>query len=166
MIRYTLVCEADHEFDGWFRSAADFEAQAERGLVACAICGSTKVGRGLMAPNVITARSRVSGPGTAGLAIAEGADAAPAGPDARQAVASLPEPTHRAMIEALADLKRKMLANSDDVGNRFAEEARKMHYGETPERGIHGQATGEEARALVEEGIDVVPLPILPDEFN
>jgi hypothetical protein len=157
MIRYALICAAEHEFDGWFRSAADFEAQAERKLVTCAVCGSTQVTRGLMAPHVITARGRVEGP--------ELAPAEPSVPGA-QAVIATPDQQQKAAIEALIDLKRRVIAASDDVGDRFAEEARKIHYGEAPERGIYGQATGEEALALIEEGIEVHALPILPDEHN
>lgn len=158
MIRYALVCEADHAFDGWFRSAADFEAQADRKLVTCAVCGSTQVTRGLMAPNVITARGRTGGSDVAATT------EPPA--TAAQAVIATPDPQQKAAIEALVELKRRVIAASEDVGDRFAEEARKIHYGEAPERGIYGQATGEEAQALIEEGIEVHALPILPDEHN
>lgn len=158
MIRYALVCEADHEFDGWFRSSADFEAQVRRKLVACAICGSSEVTRGLMAPSVITARGRVGSPEAA-------VSVEPTVP-AAQPVIAMPDPQQKAAIEALIDLKRRVIAASEDVGDRFAEEARKIHYGEAPERGIYGQATGEEARALIEEGIEVHALPVLPDEHN
>lgn len=160
MIRYTLICDAEHEFDGWFRSGEDFDAQAGRGLVSCAICGSTKVERGLMAPNVVTSRSRapviehVEAPVPAAVA------------PAAQEVVVAPDPRQKAIMEALSELKRQIIASSDNVGDRFAEEARKIHYGEAPERGIYGQATGEEARALIEEGIEVHALPVLPDEHN
>jgi hypothetical protein len=160
MIRYTLVCNADHEFDGWFRSSEDFEAQATRGLVQCGICGSTKVERGLMAPNVVTSRSRA--PVIEHVEATAPAAAAPAA----QEVVVAPDPRQKAIIEALGELKRQIIASSDNVGDKFAEEARKIHYGEAPERGIYGQATGEEAMALIEEGIEVHALPVLPDEQN
>lgn len=162
MIRYMLVCDSDHEFDGWFRSGADFDAQAKRGLVACTICGSTKVERGLMAPNVVTSRSRAPV-----IEHVEAATpvAAPV-PVPAQEVVVAPDPRQKAIIDALTELKRQIIASSDNVGDKFAEEARKIHYGEAPERGIYGQATGEEARALIEEGIEVHALPILPDEHN
>lgn len=160
MIRYTLICEADHEFDGWFRSSEDFDAQAQRGLVQCAICGSIKVGRGLMAPNVVTSRSRA--PVIEHVETTPPAAAAPVAQD----VVAVADPRQKAIIEALTELKRQVIASSDNVGDKFAEEARKIHYGEAPERGIYGQATGEEAMALIEEGIEVHALPILPDEQN
>ncbi len=161
MIRYTLICESDHEFDGWFRSSNDFDKQAKRGLVQCAICGSTKVARGLMAPNVVTSRSRAPV-----IEHVEASVPAPAAAPAAQEVVVAPDPRQKAIIEALTELKRQIIASSDNVGDRFAEEARKIHYGEAPERGIYGQATGEEAMALIEEGIEVHALPVLPDEQN
>lgn len=161
MIRYTLICDSDHEFDGWFRSSNDFDKQAKRGLVQCAICGSTKVARGLMAPNVVTSRSRAPV-----IEHAEASPPAPAAAPAGQEVVVAPDPRQKAIIEALTELKRQVIASSDNVGDKFAEEARKIHYGEAPERGIYGQATGEEAMALIEEGIEVHALPVLPDEQN
>lgn len=165
MIRYTLICESDHEFDGWFRSSDDFDAQAKRGLVQCAICGSIKVERGLMAPNVVTSRSRASV--IEHVEAPASAAAEPVSPAAvAQEVVAVPDPRQKAIIEALTELKRQVIASSDNVGDKFAEEARKIHYGEAPERGIYGHATGDEALALIEEGIEVHALPILPDEQN
>ncbi|NTF09356.1 DUF1178 family protein [Agrobacterium rubi] len=142
MIRYALNCEKAHEFEGWFSGSADFDAQLERGLITCPVCGSPKVGKMLMAPSVSTAREREA---TRTLAM----DAAQ-----KQAFAKIKE--------TLASIR----ANADDVGDKFPEEARKIHYGETEERGIIGQASPQEAKALIEEGIAVAPLPVLPDDVN
>ena len=165
MIRYALVCSQDHEFDGWFRSAADFDRQVADGLVSCAVCGRTDVQRALMAPSVLKGRPR----GIADqvdTALAAPVPATVAAPSEPGPVAVMADPQQKAMLDALVELKRRITASADYVGDKFAEEARKIHYGEAPERGIYGQTTGEEARALIEEGIEVHPLPILPDERN
>ena len=142
MIRYTLTCEHGHEFEGWFSGSADFDSQRERGFVSCPVCGSTQVEKALMAPSVSTARKK----------------------EERQALA-----VEALQKEALAKLKAavaEVKANSEDVGERFPEEARRIHYGEAEARGIIGQASIDEAEALLEEGIAVAPLPVLPDDVN
>jgi hypothetical protein len=116
-----------------------------------------------MAPNVVTARSRALRSAPEPMLEEPSAVSVASQPTA---VAVAPDPQQKAMLEALTELKRKVTASADYVGDRFAEEARKMHYGETPERGIYGEATGDEARALIDEGIDVHPIPVLPDERN
>lgn len=150
MIRYALVCEAGHEFESWFPSSDSYDDQAARGLVACPVCDSTKVGKALMAPR---------------LARTDQATAPVPAPteDARVPMISEPERQVRAMLRAF---RAHLVANSEAVGPRFAEEARKIHYGESQERSIHGQASPEEARALIEEGISVAALPIVPDDRN
>jgi hypothetical protein len=160
MIHYTLSCDHDHEFEGWFRSSADFDTQAERGLVVCPVCGSNGIERGLMAPNVQSGRSKDA----RAAAMAEGAPTEAREP-ARTAV-MVPNPAQRAMLEALRELKAKIVETAEHVGPRFAEEARKIHYGESEHRGIYGEATLEEAKALSDEGIEVHALPVLPDERN
>ncbi|MEJ1160382.1 DUF1178 family protein [Prosthecomicrobium sp. N25] len=162
MIHYSLSCEQEHAFEGWFRSSADFEAQAARRLVVCPTCGSTQVGRGLMAPNVQSGRSKDA---RAAAAAERSTPAAPSVP-APTAAMMVPNPVQRAMLETLREIKAKILASAEDVGPRFAEEARKIHYGEAEHRGIYGEASLDEAKALAEEGIEVHPLPILPDERN
>lgn len=142
MIRYSLHCERGHEFEGWFASSVDYDGQRARGLVACPVCNSTDVTKMLMAPSVSTAREKEA---TRTLAL----DAAQS-----QAFAKI--------RETLATIR----ANADDVGEKFPEEARKIHYGETEARGIIGQASPQEAKALIEEGIAVAPLPVLPDDVN
>lgn len=160
MIHYMLTCEAEHGFEGWFRSSADFEEQAASGRIACPVCESRAVSRGLMAPAVRSARSDVARPEPRPMP--EEKPAAPA--DAVPMV--LAEPAQRTMLQALRELREAVVKNADYVGDRFAEEARKIHYGETDHRGIYGEATLEDAQALAEEGIEIQPLPVLPDDRN
>ncbi|MCE1237252.1 MAG: DUF1178 family protein [Hyphomicrobiales bacterium] len=149
MIHYTLLCEAEHEFEGWFRSSADFDAQVADGLVACPVCGSTSVTRGLMAPNVQSGRAREERAETT----------------KRQTV-MLPDQAQKMMLEALREIRKKVTENATYVGDRFAEEARRMHYGEVEHQGIWGEATSEEASSLSDEGIEFQPLPGLPEDRN
>ncbi len=143
MIRYALQCTAGHGFESWFRDSAAFEEQAERGLLACPQCGSAKVEKQVMAPAVAVKEERTKA----------------------QPVAMLgeKEAQARAMLRAFHQHLRD---NAQDVGIGFAEEARKIHYGETEERPIYGQASEEDARALNEEGIEVMAVPLLPDDRN
>jgi hypothetical protein len=140
MIRYAIKCSADHSFDSWFQSAAAFEALKVAGHVSCPICGSTEVGKGLMAPAL--RRSETA--------------AVPAVPDRPL------EAPGTDVEAALAALRRQIEANSDYVGLNFAAEARRIHAGEAPERSIYGQARADEARALIEDGVPVAPLPFVP----
>ena len=149
MIHYTLTCESEHSFEGWFRSSGDFDTQAAKGLVGCPTCGSTRVSRALMAPNVQSAKVKAEREETA----------------KRRAV-MMPDPTQKMMLEALREIRKKVTENATYVGDRFAEEARRMHYGEVEHQGIYGEATNEEAAALSEEGIEFQPLPVLPEERN
>lgn len=151
MIRYSLVCEAAHGFESWFPSSDSYDAQAARGLVTCPICDSAKVSKALMVPSIArTDRERAPAP-------------QPPQPAAPMTMVAEPERQLRAMLRALKD---HVVANSEHVGARFPEEARKIHYGETEGRSIYGEASPDEARALIEEGIDVSALPILPDDRN
>jgi len=148
MIKYALACEQAHEFESWFPSSEAFETQRKRGFVTCPYCNSAKVEKQIMAPSV--ART----------------DKAPKAPTPEvQPVAVLSE-RERELRAALRALREHVLKNAEDVGKGFIEEARKMHYGETEERSIYGEADLAEARALLEEGIDVLPLPVVPDDRN
>ena len=140
MIRYALTCAAAHSFESWFKDSAGYEDQAARGLVACPVCGSTQVSRALMTP-AIARRGR--------------ADEAAAQPD--------PAAMMRAAVRGL---RAAMLEGAEHVGPRFAEEARAIHDGEAPARPIHGEASRAEAEELIEDGVPVMPLPILPDDRN
>ncbi|WP_298817102.1 DUF1178 family protein [uncultured Roseibium sp.] len=175
MIKYTLVCNATHSFEGWFRNSDDFEAQCGRGLVTCPICGSTEVRKGLMAPAVSTARKREAfstpvSPGDGQAEVNEAPSAPPIPADAAPATrtsALLPADLQKKeIVEALRVVRAQIIENSENVGSNFAKEARKIHYGEAEERNIYGQTTPKDAEALMEEGIAVVPLPDLPDDKN
>lgn len=162
MIHYTLTCEADHAFEGWFRSSADFDTQAASGLITCPVCGSASVSRGVMAPNVQSGRAK-----DARKADAERQSTTAPAPVASQTqTMMLPDPAQKMMLQALREIRKKVTENATYVGDRFAEEARKMHHGETEVHGIYGEATAEEAQTLSEEGIEFQPLPILPDDRN
>jgi hypothetical protein len=141
LIRFALICEHEHEFEGWFRSNDDFDTQKKRGFVDCPTCGSHKVQKALMAPAVSTARKQE----TIALAMGEAQ---------KQALAQL---------KAMAEKVRK---NADYVGDKFAEEARKIHFGESDVRGIYGEATLEEAKSLAEDGVEFMPIPVFPDDRN
>ncbi|WP_342360396.1 DUF1178 family protein [Terrarubrum flagellatum] len=155
MIRYSLVCDKEHEFESWFPDSASYDAQAKRGLVACPACNSTKVRKAMMAPRVATREVDAKPMPPSPPIPAEAAQA--------MALASARDQEMRAMLRALRD---HVKANAEDVGEKFPEVARQMHYGEVEHRSIYGQSSIEDAQALHEEGIEVHPLPILPDDRN
>jgi hypothetical protein len=152
MIKYTLVCEQRHEFDSWFPSSAAYDKQAKRGLVSCPACGSGKVEKAIMAPRLAGTRKRQR-------AAAEMPAAAPA------PVAML-SPQEQELRTKLKELRDHITKNADYVGQKFPEEARKMHYGEIEHRSIYGEASIEAAKELSEEGIELHALPMLPDDKN
>ena len=141
MIRFSLTCERDHGFEAWFRNNEDFDTQKKRGFVECPSCGSREIEKALMAPAVSSSRKREK----MALAMSE---------QQRQAMAQ---------IKALTE---KIREGAENVGDKFAEEARKIHFGETEPRGIYGEATQEEARSLAEDGVGFMPLPVFPDDRN
>lgn len=174
MINYSLKCARGHSFDSWFQSASAFDKLSAAGLVVCAFCGSTDVEKAIMAPRVRTGRKAVSGigeperpapePSQAPVASSSNSNitgAAPvATPESGPGALSTPKTGAAGEMEkALGEFRRKVEENSDYVGKDFASEARAMHLGESPERAIHGEAKPEEAKALIEEGIPVLPLP-------
>lgn len=145
MIRYRLGCSSGHEFESWFRSSADYDVQAKTGDVACPLCGSTTIEKLPMAPAVVSSRR-----------------AASVKPQAEHA-----ETNHNpSELAALRAARKTVIENSEDVGPRFAEEARKIHFGETEERSIRGNSTFEEARALFNDGIPFGVLPRLPEDLD
>ncbi len=141
MIRFSLICDQDHEFEAWFRNNDDFDKQKKRGFVECPACGSKKVGKALMAPAVSTGRRQEK------IALA------------------MNEMQKKAMTEIKA-LSEKIRENADYVGDKFAEEARKIHFGEADARGIYGEATLEEAKSLAEDGVGFMPIPVFPEDRN
>jgi hypothetical protein len=167
MIRYALQCEHGHAFESWFQNSAAFDKQAKRNLVTCPICGSAKVEKAIMAP-------RLSRADAADPAIVPPhpppAPSLPAPAPAAAAAAKPPlaimAPHERELRKKLKELREAITRNADYVGPRFPEQARKIHYGETEQRSIYGEASPDEAKELHEEGIEFHPLPILPDDVN
>jgi hypothetical protein len=160
MIRYNLRCEKGHAFESWFQSSAAYESQEKRHLVSCPACGSVKVERAIMAPRIVSKKGRDKAP-----APVETADVAatPAAPQEATPLLMAQELELRAKIKELRD---HIVKNADNVGERFPNEARKMHYGDIEHRPIYGEASPEEARSLIDEGVEVSPLPVLPDDRN
>jgi hypothetical protein len=159
VIRYALACDKGHDFESWFQNSAAYDKQAKRGLVSCPLCGSAKVGKAIMAPRL--ARSDKGGP----IAAPVEEVAAPPAPEPTTPVAMI-SPQEREFRKKLKELRDHLTANADNVGKKFPEEARKMHYGETEHRSIYGEASPQDAKELHDEGIEFHPLPMLPDERN
>jgi hypothetical protein len=160
MIRYALICEQGHDFESWFQDSAAYDKQAKRGLVTCPQCGSVKIEKAIMAPRLLAAKKRHA-PAEAPAPVAE----APTTPEALAPVAMI-SPQEQEFRAKLKELRDHLTKNADNVGTKFPEEARKMHYGEIEHRSIYGVASPEEAKELSEEGIEFHPLPTLPDERN
>jgi hypothetical protein len=136
MIRYALLCDREHEFEGWFAASADFDDQQARGLVECPICASKAVRKAIMAPALAGTK--------------------------RRSQDQTPTQNHAMMMEAMGRVRRHVEENFDDVGDAFASEARAIHEGRSEDRGIYGQATSQEVRELVEDGVPIAPLPPEP----
>jgi hypothetical protein len=130
MIRYTLTCPAEHEFEGWFRSSSDYDAQSAKGLLECPICGTADVRKGIMAPAVARAV------------------------DPHESAAKMMK-----MRQFFTQVRKQVIENGENVGDQFPDEARAIHYGDAEERQIYGEATLQDAKELVEEGIQILPLP-------
>lgn len=147
MIRYDLICDKGHAFDGWFRDSAGFDAQAASELVTCTVCGSATIEKQLMAPGLPVKSNRQQ-------------------QMVQKMAAGVIDPRAQAMLAMMREMRKSVETNAEYVGGGFAEEARKIHYAEVEKRGIYGEATPEEAMALIEEGIEVFPLPRLPEDGN
>ena len=145
MIAYNLVCKDGHEFEGWFANSRAYEAQEKAGDLVCPICGDAHVTKAIMAPAVKTSVTKAKGR-------SEPAPQAPA--------------HHQQVRQFMAGFRKYVEENADYVGRGFPEEARKIHYGETGSRHIYGESTLQEARELIEEGIEIAPLPTDPDDLN
>jgi hypothetical protein len=141
MISFRLSCDGEHVFDAWFRNSDDFDSQVKRDLVECPHCGSHKITKALMAPAVSIPSEKKD------VSLVQGAE-------------------QKRLMAQMTELARKVRENAEDVGSGFAEEARKIHYGEADARGIYGKATFDEAKGLAEEGVDFFPLPQLPEDQN
>jgi hypothetical protein len=167
MIRYSLACVEAHAFESWFPSGEAFELQRDRGLVACPFCGSTAVEKQIMAP-AVARTDRGARPDSQATARPEpGSEAPPpaAAPPVSQPVALLSE-REQAMRAMLRAVREHVVKTAEHVGERFPDEARKMHHGEIEHRSIYGEANPAEVRALLEEGVEIHPLPPVPDDRN
>jgi hypothetical protein len=156
MIHYQLNCDADHEFDGWFKDSDNFDRQAKRGLIHCPVCGSAAVRRALMAPG-LRRKGRTAAPvieADTALPVS-----APAPPPANQSAGGvMPDQVRAALLKLRAEVEK----NCDYVGPDFAGEARRIHNGEAPARGIYGESTEAEVEALADDGIGIAQIPWLP----
>lgn len=141
MIKYRLRCACTHEFEAWFRSSATYEVQAQDQQICCPACGGHDVDKAIMAPNLAGRGCSEEGSGQSAC-------------------------KQERLCEVLREIRSALVAGAEDVGARFPDEARKIHYGETEPRGIHGTASGEEARSLLEEGIEILAFPPLPEDAN
>jgi|SRR5665647_1236672 hypothetical protein len=157
MIRYALHCERGHAFESWFQTSSAYDSQVKRKLVTCPACGSAKIEKSIMAPQIVSKKGR---------------DTATPQPAAATTDVTAPTSTplmmaqERELRAKLKELRDHIVKNADNVGERFPNEARKMHYGDIEHRPIYGEATPDEARSLIEEGVEVSPLPVLPDDRN
>jgi hypothetical protein len=158
VIRYCLTCDQGHRFESWFDSSDAYDKLQQRKLVECPECGSSNTKKALMTPQINT-----------------GSDREKAAPEMDQAepdtqIAAAPDPRLAQMQSDVLDVARQIRNhirdNADYVGNEFAEEARRIHYDESEDRGIYGEATRDELHDLTEEGIEVLPLPVLPEDKN
>jgi hypothetical protein len=156
MIRYSLRCERAHPFESWFQSSSAYESQVKRKLVTCPACGSDKIEKAIMAPQIASRKRRN-----------EITAQSPAAPEPTAGGSTpLMMAQERELRAKLKELRDHVVKNADNVGERFPTEARKMHYGDIEHRPIYGQASPEEARSLIDEGVEVSPLPVLPDDRN
>ena len=159
MIRYALICDHRHEFEIWFKNSADYDQQSKRGLVTCPACGSIKVEKAIMAPALGRSGKFLSAPQST-------VEPAPSANSDTKAPVAMMSPQEHELRSKLKELREHLIKNADYVGGKFPEEARKMHYGEIEHRSIYGEASPQEARELHDEGVEFLPLPVLPDERN
>ena len=156
MIRYSLRCEKDHSFESWFQSSSAYDQQVKRKLVSCPVCGTDKVDKAIMAPRIVGKKGRDKA--------AAPVESPPEAPAAESTPLLMTQ--ERELRAKLKELRDHIVKTADNVGERFPNEARKMHYGDIEHRPIYGEASPEEARALIDEGVEVAPLPVLPEDRN
>ncbi len=158
MIRYRLECDAGHGFEAWFASSDAYDRQEAAGSVSCPVCGDVHVRKALMTPSIATSRSK------------EPCEPQPSAPKTKPETAGVPTAPDpgvlRELHKSMRALRDQVLAKSEYVGPRFAEEARRIHFEEAPNRGIYGEATREEVAELEEDGLDIMPLPRLPEDLT
>ena len=163
MIRYSLNCDRKHAFEVWFKNSADYDQQRKRGLVSCPACGSTKVDKALMTPSLGRGGKKSASAPPPETTIPQ--PEAPVAVEPKSPVAIM-SPQEREFRSKLKELRDHLIKNAEDVGGKFPEQARKMHYGEIEHRSIYGEASPQEAEDMLDEGIEFHPLPVLPDERN
>jgi len=149
VIRYDLHCEAGHGFESWFRSSADYDVQRKRKLVECPVCGSAKIEKQIMAPRLGRAAKSKS-----------------AKPREEKAPVAMMSPQEQEFRQKLRELREHVTNNAENVGDEFPDLARKMHNEEIERRSIYGNASAEDVKSLLDEEVDIHPLPVLPDERN
>lgn len=161
MIRYALVCAKGHAFESWFQNSAAYDKQIKRGLVECPACGDVRVEKAIMSPRVSGAKKRANA-----RAPASAADAPTLATEEVKAPVAMVSPQEQEFRKKLKELREHLTKNSDYVGQKFPDEARKMHYGDIEHRSIFGEASLQDAKEMHDEGIEFHPLPVLPDERN
>ena len=159
MIRYTLRCEREHTFESWFQDSSAYDSQVKRKLVSCPVCESVKIDKAIMAPRIVGKKDRERAEPVA-------APAAPTETPVAAGSTPLLMAQERELRAKIKELRDHIVKNADNVGEKFPNEARKMHYGDIEHRPIYGEASPEEARSLIDEGVEVSPLPVLPDDRN
>lgn len=157
MIRYRLKCGDGHEFEAWFASSSAYETQEAEGRLACPHCARTDIERAIMAPKIATARANKAAAAVSAGNVPGQATLQTDNADAQR---------FQGLMREMRELRDKILEKSEYVGSRFAAEARRIHHEETPNRAIHGEATAEEVQELADDGIDIMPIPRLPDDMN
>ena len=166
MIRYTLLCTREHGFESWFRDSHAYEQLAAAGEIACPTCGSTAVRKALMTPSVVTGRARreeTAAPAEASTPLAPVPQVAPA-PEPH--AVALMDDRARQLRAMVREVHRRVTETADDVGRAFAVEARAIHAGDAPARSIYGEASRDEVAALLDDGIPLLPMPVLPDDHH
>ncbi|PNG27737.1 DUF1178 family protein [Methylocella silvestris] len=166
MIKFSLRCADGHEFESWFKEGVAFDAQAGAGLISCPVCQSASVSKAIMAP-ALARRDRFNeAPAVSAQAAPSQGAAAPDVPAVAGGPVEIFSAADAKLREMVAAFRQRVLENSDDLGDKLAEEALKIHHGLAPDRPIHGQASYENVRLLIEEGVNILPLPRAPGEFN
>ena len=169
MIRYALRCERDHNFESWFQDSAAYDQQVKRKLVSCPVCESVSIEKAIMAPRIVSRKGRERAEQVRAEQVRTEQVAPPTAPET---VPAAPEATPLVMTQErelrakLKELRDHIVKNADNVGDKFPNEARKMHYGDIEHRPIYGEASPEEAKSLIDEGVEVSPLPVLPEDRN
>ena len=157
MIKYSLICDKEHAFEGWFSTSQDFDEQKKRNLVNCPMCNSSNVTKTLMAPSISTSKRKLQPP--------EPIKTEPTGSESSVANSPVPENFQELAVK-IRELRSNILENSKNVGSKFPDEARKIHYGEVEKHSIYGQASAEDVKELVDEGVNILPIPTLPEDNN